>query len=109
MNEFGIIKAYFSPLATAPGAFALGDDAAVISVPAGMELVVTKDAITESVHFIGNETPSLIAEKLLRVNLSDLAAKGAKPYAYFLALMLPDTVDERWIQSFAEGLRSVQD
>lgn len=109
MSEFDIIRKYFSPLAKSPRAFGLRDDAAVVDVPQGMELVVTTDAIAEGVHFIGNETPSLIAEKLLRVNLSDLAAMGAKPCAYFLALMLPEKTDESWIMSFAEGLRSAQE
>jgi len=110
MNELDLIKNYFAPLSTGEtGAFGLTDDAAVLAVPEGMELVVTKDAISEGVHFIGNEPPALIARKLLRTNLSDLAAMGARPYGYFLALMLPEKTDEAWIKVFAEGLRSDQE
>ena len=110
MNEFEAIKHYFASLARSEsGAFGLTDDAAVFSVPAGMELVVTKDAICEGVHFVGDEEPALIAGKLLRVNLSDLAAMGAKPYGYFLALMLHDKADDAWLTSFAAGLKSEQE
>ena len=109
MNEFGFIRALLAPLAAREkGALALADDAAIVKVPGGQELVITKYAIAEGVHFIGDEPPHLIARKLLRVNLSDLAAMGASPHAYFLALMLPSTVDETWLQSFAEGLRTDQ-
>ncbi len=110
MNEFDIIRKYFAPLSEKEkGAFHLTDDAAVLGIAPDEELVVTKDAIVEGVHFIGDEPPSLIARKLLRVNLSDLAAMGAKPRGYFLALMLPRETDENWVQSFAEGLRMDQD
>lgn len=110
MNEFDLIKNYFAPLSVEEGgALNLCDDAAIVDVPQGMELVVTKDAITEGIHFTGGEPPARIAAKLLRVNLSDLAAMGAKPYAYFLALMLPEKTDEHWLKSFAEGLRAEQE
>lgn len=107
MNEFAIIKKYFAPLAKAQGALGLTDDAALMTAPAGKSLVVTKDAMVEGVHFVGDESPALIAQKLLRVNLSDLAAMGATPHAYFLALMLPQA-DERWLRSFAQGLSAAQ-
>lgn len=110
MNEFEVIKHYFAPLAKGEyGALSLTDDAAVLSVPEGLELIVTKDAICEGVHFIGNEEPSLIARKLLRVNLSDLTAMGATPYGYFLALMLHDAADEAWLASFSGGLKNDQE
>ncbi len=108
MDEFDLIKKYFTPLASDKAALGLKDDAAIVKVPEGHELVVTKDAIVEGVHFIGDESPDLIARKLLRVNLSDLAAMGAKPYGYFLALMLPKTVNEDWIKAFASGLQGDQ-
>jgi len=93
MNEFDLISKYFKPLASGfPGSLNLTDDAALIDVPEGMQLVITKDAICEGIHFIGDEAPALIAQKLLRTNLSDLAAKGAKPLCYFLAGMLPSTL-----------------
>lgn len=104
-SEFELIARYFAPLARAfPGAYGLLDDAAVISPASGNELVVKTDTIVADVDF-PRETPAdLIACKALRVNLSDLAAKGALPRAYLLDLVLPVTVDERWIAAFAAGL-----
>jgi len=109
MDEFGLIKKYFGPLAADySGSLALSDDAAIIDVPPGRELVITKDAISEGVHFIGSEDAALIAKKLLRVNLSDLAAMGAKPMCYFLAAMLPKDTEEAWVAQFARGLQEDQ-
>jgi len=109
MHEFEIIESIFRPLTRGfEGALDLTDDAALVSVPPGHELVVTKDAISQGVHFIGDEDPALIAQKLLRVNLSDLAAMGATPLCYLLALFLPDG-DETWLRRFAEGLRIDQE
>jgi thiamine-monophosphate kinase len=90
------------------GALGLKDDAALLNVPEGYELVITKDALVEGVHFTGGESPDLLARKALRVNLSDLAAMGARPYGYFLALMLPASTDEAWLQAFAAGLAADQ-
>jgi thiamine-monophosphate kinase len=109
MQEFDIIKKYFTPLSAGfSGALGLCDDAAVFAPPAGHELVITKDAISEGVHFIGSESTDLIAGKALRVNLSDLAAMGATPICYFLALILPKNTPEEWVQKFADGLRKTQ-
>lgn len=109
MSEFDFIRRYFAPLAKRhAGAFSLSDDAAVVQIPKGHELVVTKDAIVEGVHFLGDENPALIAQKLLRVNLSDLAAMGAEPYAYALAVMLPPRADEVFIKAFTRGLAKDQ-
>lgn len=109
MDEFDLIKTYFAPLAKGfPGSLNLADDAAIISPPPGAELVVTTDAINRGVHFIGDEDPALIARKLLRVNLSDLAAMGATPLCYFLALMLPKDTESHWIKRFSEGLHEDQ-
>lgn len=109
MDEFGIIRRYFSPLTKGfSGALGLGDDAALLDVPAGMQLVITKDAICEGVHFRGDEPPALIAQKLLRTNLSDLAAKGAKPWCYFLAVSLPKGTTEQFVADFARGLAKDQ-
>jgi thiamine-monophosphate kinase len=104
-GEFELIGRLFAPLAVgAPGAFGLTDDAAVIVPPAGEELVVTTDALVEGVHFLRGDPASSIAKKSLRVNLSDLAAKGAKPISYLLALSLPDWPDLAWVEAFARGL-----
>jgi len=110
MDEFDLIEQYFKPLAKGySGSLQLSDDAAIVDVPPGLELIITKDAISEGVHFFGSEEPSLIARKLLRTNLSDLAAKGATPLVYFLALMLPETTKGEWLKHFSEGLRTDQD
>jgi thiamine-monophosphate kinase len=104
-----LVARHFAPLARAfAGAYGLLDDAAVISPGSGNELVVKTDAIVASVDFPPDTAPDLIARKVLRVNLSDLAAKGALPRAYLLDLLLPVTVDERWIAEFAAGLKRDQ-
>jgi len=108
-SEFDLIARYFAPLARAfPGAYGLLDDAAVISPASGNELVVKTDTIVGSVDFPLDMAPDLIARKALRVNLSDLAAKGALPRAYLLDLVLPVTADERWVAAFAAGLERDQ-
>jgi|TARA_R110000744_G_scaffold33360_6_gene78288 thiamine-monophosphate kinase len=108
-GEFHRIAQYFRPLAKgAPGAFNLGDDAAVFAVPPGRELVVTLDTIVEGVHFIGDEAADMLARKAMRVNLSDLAAMGATPLGYFLSLSLPKRIDDSWIEAFCAGLASDQ-
>jgi thiamine-monophosphate kinase len=110
MDEFSLIKKYLKPLAANfPGSLNLSDDAAIIAPQAGCELVITKDALSQRVHFIGSEDPALIAGKALRVNLSDLAAMGAAPLCYFLALMLPKNITEEWLERFAFGLKQTQE
>jgi thiamine-monophosphate kinase len=108
-SEFELIARYFAPLARAfPGAYGLRDDAAVISPSPGNELVVKTDTIVAGIDFPPDTAPDLIARKALRVNLSDLAAKGARPRAYLLDLVLPPTVDEPWVAGFAAGLAEDQ-
>lgn len=107
LDEFGEIARLFLPLTRgAPGAFELKDDAAVIPQRAGHDIVVTKDAIVESVHFPTGEAPDLVARKLVRVNLSDLAAKGAEPFAAFLAVSWPTHYTLRDRERFVLGLAS---
>src|SRR6202045_4555066 len=84
-GEDSLIARYFRPIATDPGAFDLGDDAAILKA-AGGDIVVTTDAIVEGVHFLSDDPPDTIARKALRVNLSDLAAKGATPAGFVLKL-----------------------
>jgi thiamine-monophosphate kinase len=104
-NEFELIGRYFAPLARSfPGAYGLLDDAAVISASAGTELVVKTDVIVGGVDFPNGTAADLVARKALRVNLSDLAAKGAIPRAYLVDLVIPATIDEAWIAAFAAGL-----
>jgi len=104
LSEFDLIAKLFAPLATSPGAFGLKDDAAVIAPRAGFDLVVTTDTVVEGVDFFADDPPDSIAKKALRVNLSDLAAKGAEPHAYLLTLSLPRGIEEQWLAGFARGL-----
>jgi len=103
-GEDSLIARYFKPLATDPGAFGLADDAAVLK-PSGDDIVVTTDAIVEGVHFLADDPPDTVARKALRVNLSDLAAKGATPAGFVLTLALR-AADDAWLTPFARGLGS---
>ena len=100
--EDSLIARYFKPLATDPGAFGLVDDAAVLS-SSGDDIVVTTDAIVEGVHYLASDPPDTIARKALRVNLSDLAAKGAMPAGFVLTLALRSKEDA-WLRPFADAL-----
>ena len=109
-GEFDLIARFFAPLSrAAPGAFALGNDGALLTPPAGASLVVTKDLMVAGVHYPEGEEPSVLARRLLRVNLSDLAAMGADAKAYALGLALPEDVDDAWVEAFAAGLACDQD
>jgi len=104
-SEFEIIASLFAPLTRgAPGALGLKDDAALVSPSPGHELVVTTDTVIAGVHFLPGDPPDLVAKKALRVNLSDLAAKGAKPVGIFQALALGDSTDQAFLESYARGL-----
>lgn len=104
-GEFEIIARFFAPLAArCPGALGLTDDAAVLEVPPGKALVVTTDTLVAGVHFLPDDPPDLIARKALRVNLSDLAAMGARPAGVLLAAAFPAVTDESWLIRFAGGL-----
>lgn len=109
MNEFAWIARYFKPLSSGEaGSLGLADDVATLTPPAGHSLVITTDSIHEGVHFLPDTNPALVARKALRVNLSDLAAKGVKPHAYTLALSLSNNCGESWIASFSQGLAQDQ-
>lgn len=107
LSEFEIIARYFAPLATDPAALSLLDDAAVLPVPEGQELIATCDTIIEGVHFLSDDPPETIGHKALAVSLSDLAAKGARPYAYLLTLALREP-SAAWLEAFAKGLGDLQ-
>ena len=91
-----------------PSALSLRDDAAVLRPPEGQEIVLTCDTIVEGVHFLKDDPAGSIGHKALAVNLSDLAAKGARPYVYLLALALPAKPDPAWLEAFASGLGALQ-
>lgn len=107
MHEFDFIRTYLAPLA-GPGGLDLKDDAALLRPPAGQDLVLTKDMLVEGVHFPQGHYGGDTAERLLRTNLSDLAAKGARPIGYLLAISWPHGADPKFLAGFAAGLRDVQ-
>jgi thiamine monophosphate kinase len=102
-GEDSLIARYFRPIAIDPGAFNLDDDAAALKA-GGDDIVVTTDAIVEGVHFLPDDPPDTVARKALRVNLSDLAAKGAAPAGFVLTLALR-AADETWLKAFAQAAR----
>jgi thiamine-monophosphate kinase len=103
--EDHLIARFFKPLATDPGALGLSDDAAFLTPPPGCDLVLKTDAIVGGVHFFPEDAAHTVASKALRVNLSDLAAKGARPLGFLLSLAIPKEIGEEWLKGFAEGLR----
>jgi thiamine-monophosphate kinase len=107
-SEFELIAELFAPLATAPGAFRLTDDVARVPSRRGCDLVVTTDAVVAGIDFFASDPPSAVAQKALRVNLSDLAAKGAEASGYLLTLLLPEEIGHRYLKDFCEGLRQDQ-
>ena len=102
--EERLIARYFRPLATAPGAFGLEDDAAILTPPPGCDLVLTTDGGIAGVHFFADDAAEAIGRKVLRVNLSDLAAKGAQPIGFLMSVALPASIDEPWLAAFVSGL-----
>ena len=110
LGEFEWIAHCFRPLAAgAPAALDLMDDAALLQPDPGQMLVITKDALVENVHFLASDPPDFIARKLIRVNYSDLAAMGATPVGFFLAIMLPESYrNTQWQTQFAAGLAEDQ-
>jgi thiamine-monophosphate kinase len=103
LSEDDLIARFFAPLAGAAG-LGLKDDVALLTPPAGADLVLTADALVAGVHFFADDPAALIAAKALRVNLSDLAAKGATPLGFLLSLALPRGFAPEWLEAFAHGL-----
>lgn len=109
IGEFELIARYFAPLArTFKGAGNLQSDNAFLAADARHDLVVKTDTIVAGIHFLADEQPRRVAAKALRVCLSDLAAGGASPFVYQLALALPSNWSEAWLASFAKGLAADQ-
>jgi thiamine-monophosphate kinase len=107
-GEFDIIARYFAPLATNPAALGLLDDAAVLSLPEGQELVATCDTVIAGVHFLAGDPPDTIGYKALAASLSDLAAKGARPHVYLLSVAFPKPPASAWLEAFASGIGAAQ-
>lgn len=108
-GEESIVQEFLAPLAAGfAGAYGLLDDCATIAVPEGEELVVKTDPVVEGVHFLRHADPADIAWRALAVNVSDLAAKGARPLAYLMALALPEAPTRTWLAAFAQGLGEAQ-
>jgi thiamine-monophosphate kinase len=105
--EFDLIARHFRPLA-GEGALNLTDDAAILTLPPGRELVITTDTMVAGVHYLPESPAFGIARKLLRVNLSDIAAMGATPFAYLLAVSMPRGTPGSWLADFAAGLAADQ-
>jgi thiamine-monophosphate kinase len=103
MDEFDLIARFFAPLA-GEGAFGLKDDVARLPQRPGHDLIATTDTITQGIDFFAADPADTVAQKALRVNLSDLAAKGAQPAGYLLNLSLPRDVAQEWLEAFASGL-----
>ena len=107
-GEFETIRRLFAPLAHPEWGRGLTDDVAVVPSKAGHDLVLTKDAIVEGVHFLSTDPLDTVAKKLLRVNLSDLAAKGAEPFGYLLACHWSGRCGWPERKAFVDGLRADQ-
>ncbi len=103
VSEDDLIARWFAPIA-GPAALGLKDDAACLTPPAGQDLIITKDALVAGVHFFAEDAAASIARKALRVNVSDLAAKGAQPAGFLLALALPVETQASWLAEFARAL-----
>ena len=107
MGEFDLITRYFTRPAKR-AVLGVGDDCALWQIQPGMQLAVSTDMLVEGRHFLSTVTPKRLGHKALAVNLSDLAASGAKPVAFTLALAMP-RIDESWLQGFSAGLLALAD
>lgn len=102
-SEDELIAKWFAPIA-GPAALGLHDDVALLTPGEGMDLIATVDTIVGGVHFFNDDDPASIARKVLRVNISDLAAKGSEPAGFLLSLALPRATGDEWLHAFAQGL-----
>lgn len=103
MTEDDLIARYFAPMA-GPAALGLKDDTALYAPPSGHQIVLTVDALVAGVHFFPDDPAETVARKALRVNISDLAAKGAEPQGFLLTLALPRGHSSAWLERFATSL-----
>nr|PZN88093.1 MAG: thiamine-phosphate kinase [Pseudomonadota bacterium] len=109
-DEDTLIQSYFAPLAAGfPGAFGLEEDCAALTPEPGHDLVLKTDAIAEGIHFRPEDAPEDVAWKALAVNVSDLAAKAARPVGYLLSIAFQSTPDRAWLERFSGGLKAAQE
>ncbi|MGE4238227.1 thiamine-phosphate kinase [Hydrogenophaga sp.] len=110
MGEFELIRRYFQRPQSPAGAVVLGigDDCALLEPSPGHQLAISSDMLVEGRHFFANVAPEALGHKALAVNLSDLAAMGARPLGFTLALALPQA-DDAWLAAFAQGLFALAD
>lgn len=109
LGEFDLIHTYFTDIGPVQRvALGVGDDCALLDMPADQQLATSVDTLVADIHFPSAADPAAIAQKALRSNLSDLAAAGAQPLAFTLALSLPQS-DEQWLAAFASGLKACAD
>ncbi|WP_018996699.1 thiamine-phosphate kinase [Hirschia maritima] len=106
MNEFDVIKSCFAPLVTSPNAYALKDDVASVEPPEGRKLIITTDTLVEGVHFLPDDPLESVAQKLVRVNVSDVLAKGGVPWSAVLTLSWNKERKTSQVQQFADGLKA---
>ncbi|MBO6227091.1 MAG: thiamine-phosphate kinase, partial [Shewanella sp.] len=110
MNEFELIQHFFTRSACAQGgeniSLGIGDDCALLQIPAGHHCAVSTDSLVSGVHFPKDSTPFLLGQRALAVAVSDLAAMGAKPIGFTLAITL-EQIDSAWLQAFSEGLSAM--
>lgn len=106
-GEFDLIATVLAPLAD-DRALGLTDDAAILPQESGLDTIVSTDTLVAGVHFLKDEAADIVARRLLRVNLSDIAAMAARPVGYFLNLTLPPDIDDDWLRQFAQGLAADQ-
>jgi thiamine-monophosphate kinase len=108
LSEFDLIKQYFVRPAAGKATLGIGDDCALLTPSPGMQTAISSDMLVEGRHFFAGEDPRRLGHKSLAVNLSDLAAMGARPVAFTLALALP-SADREWLAEFSGGLFALAD
>ncbi|MES2758339.1 MAG: thiamine-phosphate kinase [Pseudomonadota bacterium] len=108
LSEFDLIKQYFTRARPSRATLGIGDDCALLTPTAGMQMAISSDMLVEGRHFFAGADARMLGHKCLAVNLSDLAAMGAKPVAFTLALALPQA-DPHWLAGFSQGLFALAD
>ena len=108
LSEFDLIKRYFRRARAGHAVLGIGDDCALLAPTPGMQTAISTDLLIEGRHFFAGADPRMLGHKCLAVNLSDLAAMGARPVAFTLALSLPGA-DPEWLEAFSKGMFALAD